>query len=831
MNFKGKSTSRSWTQLPPDVIRLVVTQLLLDVSATAFLPQTWQHREHWLSRMVYNIVRETEAVEQVMMVCPAWMNAIEYHLYWQHATAVFDPNDMHLSFYRQQVRVSPYKHFRYNLLARCCVPCRINQPSMASGLYMCKRQVYTYALGHVPACKDHKKDTFCGICLRDCTNDENAVVENEDFDCWPQVESTCRLCRMEWLVRAAKDGESQGNGKPTKEFEAIGGKQLAPQDWEARQAVDAFVEMGEGTVREVISLCMEKLWLRKHTKIAEMMSLAVATSKLQNRTTGRNNGFRRLSMGAEQYESEEEMSEADDEDDPDLMSMTEDRGGVRDLAINDWARTRILEGHWLSPADQWYALQGQAPPEWGHPPYINATHPCPWNYPASEADQPHPPLTMAFSSPPPTLPLCSSAFEAYKRQMRSLLYPAMVNIVRRIVMESAMDGTDACVRVAKMEVEDIAKALRVSGVWYNGTDWMRDRDESYKHSEGDDSSVSSKSSSEATSPVLSTSTLQTTPSPPPPTEHKKEESDDVSMPPPHVVPSQGTTRPKALPIAISPVLESPTQIPSIPYIPDSVERYPQFTIDTFKTTWRDACAPLFQCKCSICERAVQLANLEAGTVVPSQEYDEDERVAELLQRPIQVEILPATEEEEEEFMLSPNVSDLIDCSEPEDEGREESVVGRKRSVDAVEDDLDDIELDPADIPRLGRCTTPSTPPKRQRLDESFEPVIPTKQHTIPEAIRLQKRGSEELDEISSAQDSDLTLGDPRGKTAATRKRVKTDSSAGTSPSPRPPLTSSESESMSDDGDAIGGSDQGRVSLDDSRLLVMDDEDSMEVSSR
>ncbi len=120
----------------------------------------------------------------------------------------------------------------------------------------------------------------------------------------------------------------------------------------------------------------------------------------------------------------------------------------------------------------------------------------------------------------------------------------------------------------------------------------------------------------------------------------------------------------------------------------------------------------------------------------------------------------------------------------------------------------------------------------------------SKQPAVPEAIRLQKRGSEELDE-DSAQDSDLTLRDTTQKsTSTTHKRVKTVSSTGTSPSPRPPLTSSESESMSDDGDVTvpmdkaGGksSFQGEISLDDSRLYVMDDDatsdvDGMEVSTR
>ena len=40
----------------------------------------------------------------------------------------------------------------------------------------------------------------------------------------------------------------------------------------------------------------------------------------------------------------------DDEDDPELMQLTEE-SGVRDLALGDWARARILNGHWFSPAD------------------------------------------------------------------------------------------------------------------------------------------------------------------------------------------------------------------------------------------------------------------------------------------------------------------------------------------------------------------------------------------------------------------------------------------------------------------------------------------------
>ncbi len=83
-------------------------------------------------------------------------------------------------------------------------------------------------------------------------------------------------------------------------------------------------------------------------------------------------------------------------------------------------------------------------------------------------------------------------------------------------------------------------------------------------------------------------------------------------------------------------------------------------------------------------------------MVPSQEYDENERVIPEIQDrqmelPIEVELLPATEEDEEEFLLSPNVSDIID-SDVEEISRIEPVTSRKRSVDAVEDDLDGIEM-------------------------------------------------------------------------------------------------------------------------------------------
>ena len=44
-------------------------------SSSAITPQTWLSREQWQHRMVFTVVLETEAVERVMQVTPAWFSA------------------------------------------------------------------------------------------------------------------------------------------------------------------------------------------------------------------------------------------------------------------------------------------------------------------------------------------------------------------------------------------------------------------------------------------------------------------------------------------------------------------------------------------------------------------------------------------------------------------------------------------------------------------------------------------------------------------------------------------------------------------------------------
>ena len=70
-------------------------------------------------------------------------------------------------------------------------------------------------------------------------------------------------------------------------------------------------------------------------------------------------------------DSDEGLS--DDEEDPELLSLTEDAGSVRNLTVNDRARIRILDGHWYSPADQYF---GNRIPD--RPTVVPAVHQCPW---------------------------------------------------------------------------------------------------------------------------------------------------------------------------------------------------------------------------------------------------------------------------------------------------------------------------------------------------------------------------------------------------------------------------------------------------------------------
>ena len=513
-------------------------------------------------------------------------------------------------------RLSPYRHFRL-ILNSSCIICRINYPFSNHGLGEGRKPIRTVPLGIMKMCRIHKRPTsaFCGVCLRDAPPLENeadgplvSCVENDDVETWPGVEATCRTCREEALLRRAMSNP--------RDREAVGGPRWESPDWETRQTIDTFIEMGEGTITDVINVAGEKLWLRSNTKLSSLLSQALAASRLASREDA-------AAAGGGGYDSDEELS--DDEEDPELLSLTEDAGGVRDLAVNDWARIRILDGHWYSPADQYF---GNRIPD--KPTVVPAMHPCPWTIEDGQMQAiQHPQLELVRSEVPGSFTLCDQVYRAYQRQMRMILSPAMQNVVRKLVVECTMDGIDPALRASRMTIEEIGQELRNEGVWYNGVDWIERRANlrqeeaeaeererrrvGARQKEEDESSTVSSVKSDAsheTSPVLSTTTLQTTPSPPPSNVAElKDTKESATSDLPAV-----ETAPPQWPIAIGPNLNPPQLLHSIPFIPETLEHLPQYSRESFISVRINTMSFLFPTMCAECS----LSGVERShdTIIP-----------------------------------------------------------------------------------------------------------------------------------------------------------------------------------------------------------------------
>ena len=654
--------------------------------------------------------------------------------------------------------------------------CRINFPYNSEGLCTGspKRSVSTPSLGFISVCKEHRRSAgFCGVCLREAPRGELeedythgipvCCVDNEDTETWPGIEATCRACRSEALWRRV-------SMRPEWR-EALNSARWASLDWETRQSVETFIDLGEGSIRDVLQIAEEKHWLRTYTKLVGMLQQAMAASRFASRAEA-----------GEAYESDEEISD-DEVEDPEMLSLTEEAGGIRDLALNDWARNRILDGHWISPADEWFNYYNGARPR-----FSPALHPCPYNRhaiyegalddgQADEAQELEHPRPKTLCPHPPSFTLCEQAFRAYQRQMREILLPPMRNIVRKVVMECAADGVDPAMRAVRMTTEDVVQELRDESVWYNGIDWLERRanlrleEDRRRAKDEDESSTSSHSGgSHTTSPVLSTTTLQTTPSPPP---SSKDDEPVVSSP---LV---------GVPPALSPVLKAPELLRPIPFVPVTAEHMPHHSRETFdfvsppsccgthlltqsSQTWREACSPLYRCQCSICERAMLNANMTADAAPTQAQVSPTAQVQSQppAQSPVQISIqemavvseqLPAEEaeddldESEEEFEDGESErADDTSISVPGSPGALSTpqAQSRKRSCS-------DLELDT--LPDALFLTTNAdledrsrTPPKRVRREGSYEhsksPSIVTAPPASSSPGRQRKRSSEELEE-------------------------------------------------------------------------------------
>lgn len=461
-------------------------------------------------------------------------------------------------------------------------------------------------MGFVALCKEHDKNrtTYCGLCLRDSApaggrynatpidyeiQQELGIVENEDDEAWSNVENTCLKCRGEWLWRRASGS--------TRDRDAVGGPSFQCQDWEARQSIENFLELAEGNISDVLTLAREKFWLRTHTNYADLGKQLLASQKNERRYEE--------SIGEEEEDSSEEDRDG---------AFVSGSAQVREISLSHWARQRILDGFWLSPADIWYGHRVL-----GQPTVVPSIHPCPWARDVDNIDSEtgeelqHPLKATTLSEVPPSFQLCEQAYLQHVKAVREVLAPPMKNIVRKLVMESHVPTPtgfpDPAHIACKMSIDEVVGLLRSEeGVWYDGVDWLeRKRNEDEEKSrrradrrkeEDSDSTTSSTSSSgsaksssthgssAATSPVLSTSTLQTTPSPPPlgddgiePTTKALPTStvDIVEEMPQKVL----SSRPRFIPY--DPVKSPPRLLGTIPYIPVTTTHLPPYSLDSIRS--------------------------------------------------------------------------------------------------------------------------------------------------------------------------------------------------------------------------------------------------------
>ncbi|KAG6827315.1 hypothetical protein H0H87_005070 [Tephrocybe sp. NHM501043] len=531
------------------------------------------------------------------------------------------------------------------------------------------------------------------------------------------------------------------------------------------------------------------------------------------------------------------------------------------MALVDWARARILDGHWISPADSWY---GHRMPGWEKG-WVRAVHPLAWSLvedvdvsPTSgeegdgvedegEERGQHPTPQTLRQPVPPTFGLCEAAFAAHTRSLKEVLVPPMRNLVRKLVIECQTPGMlasdsssysstntkrdrgrteDPAIRAAKMGIEEVLEVLRnEEGVWLEGFDWVgqwRDQQQQQqrqrapdasgdrgKEEESDDTGSSAGSvasgRSTGTSPVLSTSTLQTTPSPSPIVS-----DDDVKSSPPSPAveiilveddqdaQQQEREKERAVPlIEVAPVLNPPKPLHTVPYIPITTRWMPTYTVEVVRSAWREACAPLYRCRCSICLRAAAKAHAAAhpqlaqsaqqqqqhwsvapppSPPVPSQPRekqqkspigdgeDEMENVTddELDDADDDVD-LGVEEYEDPAAEVEGYDSDVVEVGSGSDEEldlREEGAMqeggriillspapqqrARKRSSDELE--LEDVPSTATSPPSSASASARSgTPPKRARVDAG-ERHRHQRQDLPGGEGRLRKRSSEEVEE-------------------------------------------------------------------------------------
>lgn len=509
-------------------------------------------------------------------------------------------------------------------LTTCCLPCRFHNPNANTGLNANGATVWSRHFGEIPLCQRHHPDRICGICLKDEVVDtwkmspdgvytarEQTIFPVEEDHYLKDVRATCRSCRNAVLQHVLRP--------------------RVPKDlWQVIDPIiDPFLEFSDGCIKDIIVEVDEKLWLIAHTNYQELHDSAMAAERArlreqiraereaENSAPGRRaaQNEARLQQLLESGDASPEAIEqalamqaaANEEDEEDLLD--EDFGellnqaeesNVTDIALNQWARARILSGCWISPLDIYQGVAGtrirdsvlqRALPPW-HP--VKSYHGYPNDPQALNPDGTpipmphHMPSNGSIHCPYPPGRLFQRAQWHFENNLRRILYPALENLVSRLIHEAEMEAKDVCRLAAAFSSGMILEELVAVQLWGDKYDWSN-----ASTSPTMTSTATIESGSDRDSPP---STIRTTPSPSPPATTSPKSSAGV------FATAQRAVR---LPSPPSPTAWAfPSRLlATIPFIPRANEHIGPNALVLLDIVWKEAVGGLFACQCTICLRA------------------------------------------------------------------------------------------------------------------------------------------------------------------------------------------------------------------------------------
>ncbi|KAJ6472812.1 hypothetical protein DFH09DRAFT_1293872 [Mycena vulgaris] len=272
------------------------------------------------------------------------------------------------------------------------------------------------------------------------------VGVNDDEATFPGVHSTCAVCREKEVDGNTEHGRTRNadrervmdrDGRGALLLRALGANTSQPGAFAAPEpmmhaTLATFVDLAEGTVNHVLVVASERAWLRAQTRWAELTRQALAAHKFtagsgggdrgfadvdSSRGRGRtrtdvyaNNavnavnaaahgsaGYTNTSADESTTKRDSELEDEPSEDEDEMAAVLE--SSVKEMALGDWARGRILDGVCVDPADVYYGSHVGGLDTLDNP--VKAIRPVPWVVSPPPSPPGHATSTAALSTPLP----------------------------------------------------------------------------------------------------------------------------------------------------------------------------------------------------------------------------------------------------------------------------------------------------------------------------------------------------------------------------------------------------------------------------------------------